>query len=120
MLEKISLGHIAAAHHERRHLLAALMRRPADDGSVRHRRMSGQRLLDLGRINVDAAANDHVLGTSGKIEKPLRVEIAEIARGIPSGSERGRAFLGVAVEAVRDSAAAVAKAANRAAIARLA
>ena len=58
------LGDICAgaAHHHGHHLLAPFGVRPSDHGHLVHAGALEQDLLDLARIDVGAAADDHVLG----------------------------------------------------------
>ena len=66
----------------------------------RHRRVAQQRVLDLARIDVVAAADDHVRGTVLQVEEAVRVEHAHVARAYPPiGQESLRGQLGRVVVA---------------------
>ena len=54
------------------------------DAGVGHRRMGQQRLLDLERRHVLAAADDQLLEPSLDVQPPLAVEPAEVARVEPA------------------------------------
>src|SRR5262249_3683373 len=71
--------------------------RRADDGDLRERRMLVERALDLGRIDVLAAADDHVLHAVTDVEKAVDVEVADVAAAEPA----------VGVEALRRGVRAV-------------
>src|SRR5688572_30237497 len=47
--------------------LAPLVVRPRQDGGFRHRGMGGKDVLDLGRIDILAAGNEHLLPAAGDI-----------------------------------------------------
>src|SRR5688500_16703668 len=51
----------------------------ADDGCIEHRGMLEQHRLDLSRVDVDAAGDDHVLEPVGDVEIAVAVQIADIA-----------------------------------------
>src|SRR5262249_54544431 len=55
-------GRAAAYHHKGDGLLAPIGMRAAHHGRLRHGGMGEQNLLDLARIDVGAARDDHVLG----------------------------------------------------------
>ena len=57
--------------------------RDADHQAGQHRRMFGQRVLDLGRVDVAAADGEHVDPAVGQIQVALVVEPAQIAQGVP-------------------------------------
>src|SRR2546427_2775226 len=52
----------------------------ADHGSLRHRGVREQRLLDLARVDVLAAADDELARASDDVEEAVRIEAAEVAR----------------------------------------
>src|SRR5712691_9531308 len=69
--------------------LAPPVVRHADDRDVGDGRMVGQRILDLGRVDVLAARDDHVLHPVGEEEIAVLVEKAGVARPEPPvGVER--------------------------------
>ena len=51
------------------------------------RRMAGERVLDLGRVDVLAAGDDHVLHPVDEEEVPVVVEVAGVARVVPAVAE---------------------------------
>ena len=55
------------------------------DGGVRH-----QRLLDLGRVHVEAAGDDHVLGPVDDEQEVVVVEVADVAGVVPAVAPRPR------------------------------
>src|SRR5580765_3106105 len=69
-----------------------------------------QRGLDLARIDVDAATDDHVLGAPLEVEVAALVQHAEVARIPPAVAEGFAAGLRVVPEAVGYRRAAVADA----------
>jgi hypothetical protein len=46
--------------------------------------MRVDRGLDLGRVHVGAAGNDHVGATVDEIEVAIGVDVAEVADGLPA------------------------------------
>ena len=63
--------------------LSEVLMRDADHQAGQHRRMFGQRVLDLGRVHVAAADGEHVDPAVGQIQVALVVEPAQIAQGVP-------------------------------------
>src|SRR3954462_4377307 len=61
--------------------------RPADDRSFAHTSVLEQHLLDLTRINVRAARDDHVLGAIFQCEVTIRVKHADVARVQPAAAQ---------------------------------
>src|SRR5271170_3918149 len=59
--------------------LAPFWVRQAKDGAVHHVRVLQQRLLDLDRIDIEAAGDNHVLGPVDDVEEVLLVEISDVA-----------------------------------------
>src|SRR5436305_6356661 len=68
---------------------------PADDRSLAHTSVLEQHFLDLARVDVRAARDDHVLGAILQREVAVRVEHADIAGVQPAGAERLRGRLGI-------------------------
>ncbi len=66
-------------HHVADDLFAVDLVRHADRGGLRHAGMLDQDLVDLQRRDVDAAADDQVLGAAGDADEALRILDAEIA-----------------------------------------
>src|SRR3546814_1207795 len=65
---------------EGRHALAEFGIGDTDHRTVRDAGKRDQRGFDLGRVDVDAARDDHVAEAVADIEEAVRVEIADIAR----------------------------------------
>ncbi len=61
----------------------ALVRQPEDRG-FEHGRVLVERVLDLDRVHVLAAAHDHVLGPVDEEQVALVVQVAEVARPVPA------------------------------------
>ncbi|MNM90031.1 hypothetical protein D3C81_1022770 [compost metagenome] len=61
------------------HGLAPFLVRNADNGGLRDSRMARQRVLHLGRIDVLAAADDHVLEAVDQEDKAFFVHVAAVA-----------------------------------------
>ena len=75
----------ACAEHEvRMHRLAPLLVRDAEHGDVDDVRMLFQDGLDLRRIDVHSAGDDHVLLAIADVEEALFVEIRDVADGLPA------------------------------------
>ena len=51
----------------------------ADDGAVLHRGVAPDHLLDLARIDVEAARDDHVLLAVGDVQEAFLVDVADVA-----------------------------------------
>src|ERR1700742_2917886 len=64
----VELGALAG-DDERFHRLAPTVVGDADDGDLADRRMLGDHALDLGRVDVQPAADDHVAGPVDDVEK---------------------------------------------------
>src|ERR1043166_8442266 len=60
----------------------------ADHGGLRHRRVREQRLLDLARVDVLAAADDELARASDDVEEAVPIEAAEVARTEPPAAHR--------------------------------
>ena len=76
--------------------LAEILVRNADHQTRQHRRMFGQRVLDLGRVDVAPAHGEHVDPTVGQIQVALLVEPAQVAKGVPAVTgSRGAADVAV-------------------------
>ena len=75
----------------RRRLLAQRAVRHADQRAVGHRGMRVEHVLDLGRIDVLAAADHHVLGAVDDVDEALLVEPREVAGADPAVDEGRRA-----------------------------
>src|SRR5580692_9576222 len=69
-------------------LLAPFRMRPADHRRLDDIGMAQQNLLDLARIDVAAAADDHVLRPVAQRDEPVRVHAAEIAGMEPAAAQR--------------------------------
>src|SRR5215510_9128084 len=60
-------------------LLTELVVGNADDSDVLHVGVPEDRGLDLGRVDIDAAGDDHVLGAIGDEEIAVIIELADVA-----------------------------------------
>ena len=75
----------AGPEHDRcRDLLAEPCVRESDDGGFGDRRMLVEHLLDLARVDVEPAADDHVLQPPDDVDEPVLVHTAEVAREEPA------------------------------------
>src|SRR4051812_12365640 len=93
-------AHIATEHDERLEHLTPIIVRDADHRSIRHRWMCEQYLLDLARINVDAAGNDEVLLAVDKIDVTFLVALGHVAGREPVAAKRGARLFGASPIAV--------------------
>ena len=64
--------------------LAPLLVRQPDHRAVLDGRVRHQRLLDLGRVHVEAAGDDHVLGPVDDEQEAVVVEVADVAGVVPA------------------------------------
>src|SRR5581483_11137091 len=93
--------------HHRADLLAEDVVGDAEDGRVGYRRVLEQRGFDLGRIDVLATPDDHVLGPVGDRDEPVLVEAGDVAGAQPAaGQERLRRGLGLVPVPLHDVRAA--------------
>src|SRR5580692_9592175 len=65
--------------HHRLDLLAPLLVGDAEDSDVVDRRVARQLRLDLGRVDVDPARDDHVALAVAQVEVAVGVEVADVA-----------------------------------------
>ena len=98
----------------RLHRLAPLLVGDADDGAVAHRRVGPDHLLDFARVDVEAAADDHVLLAVGDVEVAVGVEVADVAGVQPAVDDRLRGLVRRLVVALHHEVAAHADLAGRA------
>ena len=63
----------------------------ADDGAIPDARRRADHALDLLRIHVDAAGDDHVVLTVGEVELAVGVDVADVAEGLPALRQGARA-----------------------------
>ena len=75
-------------HHEGHHFLAPVGVAPADHRHLEHRRVQQQRLLDLARVDVGAARDDHVLGAVLEREETVGIEGRQVAGVQPATAQR--------------------------------
>src|SRR5579871_7021775 len=64
--------------------------RNPDDGRVDYAREGEKHALDLGRVYVLTAADDHLALSPGEVEEPIGIPIAEIAAIDPAVADRLR------------------------------
>ena len=88
-------GFARARHDEGHHLLAPFGVELADNGALEHGRVAQQHLLNLARIDVHAARDDHVLRAILERQEAIFIEAADIAGVEPAALEGGRVGLGV-------------------------
>src|SRR5690606_20599439 len=69
----------------------------ADDDDVADRRVLQQRVLDLGRVDVDAAGDDEVGAAVAHVEPAVLVEVPEVAGRVEVAAHGGRGLLRVPV-----------------------
>ena len=78
----------AGGHDEGHHTLAPFFVGLADHRHVLHAGVAGQHVLDLDRVDVLAAADDHVVDAPGNPEVTLGVDPAHVAREVPALAQR--------------------------------
>lgn len=84
-----------AQHHDRFHGLTPVRVGYADDGGLEHRRVRADRVLDLDRVDVLSAHDDHVLEPVVDVEESVVVDHPDIAGAEPAvGGYRGRGLRG--------------------------
>ena len=71
-------------HHDGMHLLAPDLMWNTDDRHLCHRRVSGNGVLDFNGVHVLAAGDDHVGDAIDQVQVALGVEVAGIARVVPT------------------------------------
>src|SRR5690606_39849847 len=76
-------AHVDGLDH-RLHLLAEILVRYADHRRVIDLRVGDEQVLDLLRIDIHAAGDDHIGLPVGQIEEAVLVEIADIAERAPA------------------------------------
>src|SRR5207249_160797 len=86
---------VIAQHDGRAHLLAQRGVRDRERGSFRDREVGEQRLFDLARRNLLAAAVDDLLEPAGDREVAVVVEHTLVAGAEPAVAERGRVRVAV-------------------------
>ena len=80
--------------HDGKDFLAADLVWHADHRALEHAGVPVQHLLDLARIDIFAAADDHVLGSVDDVEVPVGVDIADVTGVQPTVADRlGRRLL---------------------------
>ena len=84
------------AHHERADVLAEHLVRHADDRGLLHVGVLEDHGLDVGGVDVVAAADDHVLDAARDVDEAVGVEVREVAGAQPAVGgprRRGRAVV---------------------------
>ena len=90
-------GRVRCRDDDRVHGLAPGRIWPADDRDVGHRRMLREHRLDLGRVDVLPAADDHVLGPVQDVEVAVSGQAGDVAGPVPAAvGERSGGGLGIA------------------------
>src|SRR3546814_10049434 len=83
--KKVLIGWMALAHDDNRlHALAPSRVGHADHRDAGNGRMGRKHILDLGRIDILAARNDHVLGPIDDIIEAFLVAARDISRAVPA------------------------------------
>ena len=80
-------GHVLR-DHDRDDVVAEPVVGSADDGHLPDSRMTGEHVLDLERMDVLAAGDDHVVEPSFQPEVPVLVEAADVAGVVPAVVDR--------------------------------
>src|SRR4051812_34900047 len=83
----VELARLHVAHHIGDDDFAPFGMRPADDRSFAHAPVLEQHLLNLTRIDVRAARDDHVLGAILEREVTIRIEHADVAGVRPAAAQ---------------------------------
>src|SRR5690348_4946304 len=86
VVDQLALGraHAGLQHDLGVDGLAPLWVRHAEHRQLQHCRVAGERILDLGRVDVLAAGHDHVLGAVDNEHVAARVHRREITRAVPT------------------------------------
>ncbi len=85
------------------HLLAVFAAGDADDLHIQDARHAEEKFLDLARIDIFAAADDHVLDAAGDTQVAVFIHDAEVAGAQPAlGTHGARRVLGHLVVALHD------------------
>src|SRR5919197_2605327 len=79
---------VSPRHDEGDHALAPPRVRLADDRDVGDVRMPREHVLHLHRVDVLAAADDHVVDATGDVELTVRVDPSHVAREVPAVAQR--------------------------------
>ena len=80
-------------HDDRVDLLTPCRVGDADHGDLLDRRVGRDRVLDLDRVDVLAAGDDHVLDPVDEVDVAVGVEVALVAGVVPAVAERSRGLL---------------------------
>ncbi len=83
-------------HHECADVLAEHLVRYSDDRGLLDVGVLEQHRLDIGRVDVVAAADDQVLLAADEVQEPVLVEVAEVTAAQPAvrgPGARGRGFV---------------------------
>ena len=93
--DQLARRHLGAApgHDHGVHLFAPALARDADDRALGDGRMLGEGVLDLGRIDVLAAGDDHVLDPVDDEDESVFVHVAAVAGMHPAVDDGARRFL---------------------------
>ena len=82
--------------HVRRERLAEFLVGDPEHGTVAHPRQREQACLDLGRVDVDAAADHHVAAAVVEVEEAVGVDVADVAAADEAVALDGAAVLLIA------------------------
>ena len=89
VLERVGEQRRVADDDDRVHRLDPALVGHSEDRDLEHGGMRPERVLDLERIHVLTAGDDHVLGAIEQREVVLVVEGADVARAVPAVDEGG-------------------------------
>jgi hypothetical protein len=70
----------------------------SDDRHLGHLRMAGEHVLDLQRVDVLSAGDDHVVDPAEQPEVAVTVEPADVARVVPAVPDRQLVGIGAVPE----------------------
>ena len=93
-------------HDDRLHLLAVRLVRHADDRDLGDGLVGHQHFFQLARVDIESAADDHVLQPVDDVEVALLVQAADVARVEPPVADRFSRRFGPLVVALHDVVAA--------------
>ena len=88
VLERVGEQRRVAHHDDRVHRLDPALVGHAEDRDLEHRGVRSEGILDLERVHVLAAGDDHVLGSIEQVEVVLVVDVADVTRAVPAVDER--------------------------------
>ena len=100
--QRVLGGEAAAQLDDGVHPLAPLVVGDPEHGRVGHGRVLAQRLLDLDRVDVHAARDDHVRGPVREVDEAVGVDVADVAEGVGARTPERRRRLRLVAVVVED------------------